>query len=158
MKYMRVKNGFTFIELMTTIAVIGILSAIAVPNMISWRNNMQFNSAVRMVKSAIEGARMNAIKSNMPARLGFTDGGDTFIIEKWDMAANNFVVPPEIHQLPPGVILADSNFNLDQLQFNSRGMPLNAIPGTLRLENDAGDLCRRIVVASVGSSRIADCP
>lgn len=100
---------------------------------------------------------MTAIKSNMPARLDFIDGGDTFDAVRWDISANAFAAP-ETFQLPPGAILANSNFAGDQLQFNSRGMPNNAIPGTLRLENDSGSLCRLIVIASTGSARIADCP
>ncbi|RJP87660.1 MAG: prepilin-type N-terminal cleavage/methylation domain-containing protein [Desulfobacteraceae bacterium] len=153
---MKKNAGFTLMELMISIAIVATLSAIAVPNMIVWRNNMQFNASVRMVKSAIEGVRMHAIKSNMPARLDFTDGGDTFDIVKWDPVANAFGAA-ETFELPTGAFIATTNFTGDQLQFNSRGMPDNALGGTLRLENDAG-LCRRVVVANVGSSRIDECP
>lgn len=145
--------GFTIMELMVAIAIMGILSAVAIPNMIAWRNNMQFNSAVRMVKISIEGTRMDAIKANMPSRLDFFVGGDTFDSVKWDPAANAGAAPVT-HQLPPGVTLTNSTFAGDQLQFNSRGMANN---GTVTLRSSGG-LCRQIRVALVGSSRILDCP
>lgn len=154
---MRKESGFTIMELMVAIAIIAILSAVATPNMISWRNNTQFNSAIRSVKSAIEETRMNAVKSNLPARLDFIDGGRSFKTLKWDMTANNFGAP-RTHRLPPDVILVNSNFTDDQLQFTGRGMPLSALGGTLTLKNVKGNLCRCIVVASVGTSRISECP
>lgn len=154
---MKNNAGFTLMELMVTIAIIGIMSAIAVPNMITWRNSMQFNSAVRQVKISIEQTRMDAIKANMPSRIDFIDGSNTFNTVRWDPTANAFAAP-NTHQLPPGVILANSNFANDQLRFSSRGMPANVIGGTLRLQNTSGSLCRLIVIANVGTSRIADCP
>lgn len=154
---MKRNAGFTLMEMMVTIAIIAIISAVAVPNMIAWRNNMQVNSAARLVKSSIESARMAAIRTNMPTRMDFTDGGRTFDMVKWDPATNTFGAPETI-QLPPGVVLANSNFVNDQLRFASRGMPTNAIGGTLQLEDDSGSRCRQVVVANVGSSRIANCP
>jgi type IV fimbrial biogenesis protein FimT len=154
---MRSEKGFTIMELMVVIAIIAILSAIAVPNMIRWRNNMQFNSAVRMLKSAIENTRMNAIKSNMPARLDFVDGGHSFNTVAWDLAANDFNAA-RTYRLPPEVVLENSDFANDQLQFTSRGMPQGGLGGALVLQNTAGDLCRQIVVDNVGTSRIVECP
>jgi prepilin-type N-terminal cleavage/methylation domain-containing protein len=154
---MKRNAGFTLIEMMITIGIIAIISAVAVPNMIAWRNNMQMNSAARLMKSSIESSRMAAIRTNMPSQVNFIDGGTSFNMLRWDPAANAFGVPETI-QLPAGVVLEDSNFVNDQLRFTSRGMPANAIGGTLQLEDDSHSLCRLIVVANVGSSRIANCP
>ena len=154
---MKNNSGFTIMELLTAIAIVGILSAVAVPNMIAWRNNMQFNSAVRTVKISIERARMAAIRANMPSRLEFTVGGDSFDVIRWDMVANAFAAPVTV-QLPPGTILAGSTFIGNQLRFNGNGMPTTLFGGTLRIENSTGSLCSRVVVASLGSSRIEVCP
>jgi prepilin-type N-terminal cleavage/methylation domain-containing protein len=141
--------GFTLMELMIAIAIVAILSVVAVPNMIEWRNNAQFNSAVRQIKIAIEETRMDAIKANMRSRISFNVGADSFDREKWDLASNAYATPLT-HELPPGVTIASSTFTSDELEFSSRGMANN---GTLTLQGTAGQT-RDIVVTITGSSRI----
>ena len=146
---MKNNSGFTLMELMVAIAVVAILSAIAVPNMISWRNNAQFNSAVRQVKIALEETRMDAIKANMPSRMDFNIGGDSFDRVKWDSGANAFAAPVT-RELPPGTTITGSTFAGNQVQFSSRGMANN---GTVTLQGSAGQT-RQIIVAITGTTRI----
>lgn len=142
------RAGFSLMELMVTIAIIGILTAIAVPNVISWRNNSQFSAAVRQVKSTIEGTRMAAIKSNMATDL-FFNGTNTFTTQTRAITAGAAVVNPLFnHQLPPGVAVNANNGG--QLNFNNRGM---ATPCTVTVQHTNG-LSNQIVVAITGSSRI----
>jgi hypothetical protein len=114
---------------------------------------MQFNSAVRTVKISIEGTRMNALRTNMPSRLEFNVGGDTFNSVRWDQAAG--AETTVTHQLPPGTTLSGSTLAGNQLRFDSRGM--SNTMGTLTIQNGSG-LCRQIAVAMTGSSRIQNCP
>jgi type IV fimbrial biogenesis protein FimT len=147
--------GFSVMELMVTIAIIGVLAAIAIPNVIAWRNNAQFNASVREVKSTIEGTRMSAIRTNLLANVIF-NGANSFGTQNRAIVAG--VVAPRAvvtHQLPPGITV-NSNFPGNQLVFNNRGM-LNPPTGTVTIQNAAG-MCQQIVVSIVGSSRIDRCP
>jgi prepilin-type N-terminal cleavage/methylation domain-containing protein len=142
------RPGFTLIELMVAIAIIAILASIAVPNAVTWRNNAQFNAAVRGVKSAIEGARMTAIRNNLRSVVEFTNGAATFSTRNWDRAGA--LGAATVRQLPPGVTISGSTFGGGQLTFNSRGM---ANVGTVTIQHTNG-LSNNIAVSIVGSSSI----
>nr|WP_269434651.1 GspH/FimT family pseudopilin [Desulfosarcina alkanivorans] len=142
------RSGFTLMELMVTIAIIGLLVAIATPNAIAWRNNAHFNAAVREVKGAIEGTRMAAIKTNLPANVIF-NGTNTFDTQTRRIVAGSPVLGPlNTHRLARGVTVTANGGG--QLTFNNRGMANNL---TVTVQHFNG-LSRDIIVSIVGSSRI----
>ena len=71
--------GFTLVELMIVIVVIAILSAIAVPNIISWLPNYRLKAATRDLYSAAMKAKGAAVKRNLNCTLTFNQvlGGTT---------------------------------------------------------------------------------
>lgn len=60
-------GGFTLTEVMIVAAIIGILSAVAIPNFLDWNRKAKLKDAVGLVHSNIGLARLNAINQNTTA-------------------------------------------------------------------------------------------
>ncbi len=58
-------------ELMVVVVIIGIMSAIAAPNMSGWLAKRDLNSQARQLASHLQLARSEAVKNNLEVRLSF---------------------------------------------------------------------------------------
>ena len=76
--------GITLMELMTVIAVIGILSAISIPPFIQWQQSARLNSAAWDLKSDLSFARSHAIKTGEAVTVRFVADGYTLFIDADD--------------------------------------------------------------------------
>lgn len=72
------KAGFTLIELMIVIAIIGIVSAIAAPNFRTYMAERRLSGAARMVMSDLMAARQKAVTQNN--RFSVTFSGTQYTI------------------------------------------------------------------------------
>lgn len=70
-------HGFTLVELMVTVVVIGILALVAVPAMTSMINNSQVTSQASELTAALQLARSEAIRRNAPVTLCPSTDGST---------------------------------------------------------------------------------
>ena len=148
---MKKRSGFTVIELMVVISIITILTAISIPNMIRWRSDHQLNSAARVVFSAIQQMRMEAVKNNTQTWIFFDAANKlyrTYIYLRsgggqWQV--NSYNLPSELTIAP--------NFGAmgPWLSYNDRGMPLTA--GNMTFTNKNG-VARTITVALTGYPKI----
>ena len=75
---MRKKSGFTIIELIIVIAVLGILTAVGVPNFLSWLPKYRLKSATRDLYSNMQLAKLSAIKNNADWAIVFNKAADQY--------------------------------------------------------------------------------
>lgn len=142
LKVMNKNSGFTFMELMTTIGIIGILAAIAIPNMIGWRSGTTLQGAVENLRGDLQWAKLKAVQENEFVTVLFLAGGTSY--EVFMDSANTGVRDAgerryRLRDLPAGVSidLGGTDFNgNDFVTFNNRGFPENA--GLVAIDSTGG--------------------
>lgn len=68
------QRGFTLLEVIIVVVIIGIMAAIAVPNFLSWLPNMRLKAASRDLYGHMMRAKVEAVKSNTPTLFNFSSG------------------------------------------------------------------------------------
>lgn len=68
---MRKNAGFSLMELMTVIGILSILSAIAIPGYLGWRDNARLGSAAQDVYSIFQKAKIEAARRNVIVAITF---------------------------------------------------------------------------------------
>jgi len=144
-KAMHKNSGFSLMELMTIIAIIGLLAAIAIPNMIGWRSGAKLRGAVENLRGDLQTAKFTAVRENGPVVALFSSDSYKVFIDNGanpgalDAGERVIVNRP----LPAGVSIdlgsTDFNGNL-YARFNNRGLP-----------EDIGNV---VVDSSIGDQRI----
>ena len=66
----RIKGGFTLIELMIVVAIIGILAAVAIPAFMKYMRKSKTTEAVQGVKKIYDGARSYYLEENTARGIG----------------------------------------------------------------------------------------
>ena len=145
------RTGFTLLELMIIIAVIGILSAIAIPSFLSMLPGMRLNGAARMVAGDLMAARMKAVKLNMTTQVFFDDNGFQYRICNDTTADTNTTVDDgegDVVQrnLQDGRKYHDVTFasNIDPI-FTPRGTANNI--GSITLTNPSGSKVITVILS-----------
>ena len=137
-------QGFTVIELIVIIAVIGLLAAITTLNLSDWKANTYLKTAAREVVSNFQFARVEAAKRNSTASVQLTEGGQG--VGKCEVIINGQTLREMT--MPPRVTLTPPTTPITTFQISNRGFPVGA-GGTVVLTN--GNRTYNVVLSPAGS-------
>lgn len=148
-------KGFTLIEIIVVIAIIGIVSMIVIPNMIGWRGERKLEGAARNFMSDMQLARLKAIRESEDVAVLVNPAADSYSVfvdvDKDDAIDAGEEILRNNITMPSGIDITGTTLAGDVTRFNSRGRP-NVI-GRVTFQNTAGNT-RQVFVNLVGRLRV----
>lgn len=89
------ERGFTFLEIMVAVVILGLLTALAVPNLNQALENYKLNSAARQFVAQVRYVHSRAINGeSTEIKLYYV--GDRYYIRKGRVAEETVILPPGI--------------------------------------------------------------
>jgi type IV fimbrial biogenesis protein FimU len=81
-------RGFSLVELMTVVILVGVLASIAIPNFLSISRSARNTGDARAISGALNLARMRSAANFTHARVYMDLSGNTFHVEMWNKASS----------------------------------------------------------------------
>jgi prepilin-type N-terminal cleavage/methylation domain-containing protein len=150
---MRKDTGFTHLELMVVIGIIGILSAIAIPSYIQWLPKHRVGSAARAVMSAVEFARINAIKTNADVTVIFDWANERLTVESGATTLRTRQMPGDVDLQNidlVGIPVTINGHVGTPVEFNGHGFSSDA--GQVTVVNTKDATISRIINLTLGGN------
>jgi type IV fimbrial biogenesis protein FimT len=130
-------KGFSLVELMIVIAILGVLAAVITPSFLSWRDRSKVKGDATELRAVFESAKLRAIKHNTNAVVTFPDvtSFQAFVDTNNNGVQDADEVMITAHTLAPGVTITTNTFAGNDMAFTPRGM---ANAGTVIMTSPGG--------------------
>ena len=139
-----VTNGFTLLETMLSLAVLGILLVLAIPDFYPMLQRQRFENSASEIRALLEETQSLALTSQVSHRVGFDANDHSLLIERKQSGSY------AILQKRP----VEEEMTLEATRWPSFGQFGFALSGTILL--DSPEFQTSIVVSSVGRIRQTD--
>jgi len=137
------RSGFTLIELIVIISILGVLAIISIPAYVSWMPSYQLKGAARDIYSNLQLAKLEAVKGNTNCTVNIDVAGNAYNLMK---GASQIKVV-SLQGYGQGIILAEPGDTTGEITFSSQGMATFASPVP------ADDIGKIFVTNSKGSAK-----
>lgn len=141
----RPSRGFSLVEMVVALSILGLILAIALPYWQSWLSSFRLDGAMRQIQSEIHQLKMRAAAENVGYQLTFTAGAVGYSVQRDS-------VPVTSKALTEGTTITKAGM----ITLSPRG---TAAANRVRLQNGAGR-CKQVVISTTGRVRVcqpADC-
>lgn len=151
MKRLRSNDGYSLVEIMASMAVLGVLAAFAVPMVASTASGVKLRDQAEAVSNMVSLAKMRATSQFARSRVYVDLSAETYVLQLWDGDADTWVNDGSVTTLPAGIDFGfgkldepppnaqdaigfaasctnDAVEPIDKtacINFNSRGIPIN---------------------------------
>ncbi|MDD2670891.1 MAG: GspH/FimT family pseudopilin, partial [Syntrophales bacterium] len=129
---------FSLVELIITMALLGMMAAIAIPAFFSYNQNVNLKSAVREITSDIYLAREKSVSENRKHRISFSLADNNYVVEQGTSSGSPYtgIETKVMASFGSGVRLTAVSFGGNPaIVFQTRG---TTEAGTVSLQNDRG--------------------
>ena len=158
-KILKNRKGFTLTEVVVTLSILGVMTAISIPSYISWLPKHRLQTSARQIYDDLNLAKMQAVRSN------------TVVVAQFDPLNNQYTIfldangswSPDATEtkirwnatLEKGVTITGTTIPFNTIGFNNRGMlPFGAGAGVVQLTNPTNLLMGVEVMNTAGALRI----
>ena len=156
--FLQYQSGFTLMEVMVVIGIVGIISAIAIPNFIGRLPDYRLRSATRDIVSCMQEAKLRAVKENAQVVVIFNQNTESYVSfidtvpagGNWAVDGTETIVKQVT--LPSGIDIQSNPLTTSYTYgFNNRGLSANA-GGTIQMINNKSNYTR-VVINFAGNIR-----